>query len=87
MKKSKSRILGFIDVFVKVCLSEGENINKAPYGKTGDEMQPIIREATIYDVVNDNHWITQRISFPRNDMLNGREITLEAYVRRLHSAG
>ncbi|KAJ5179815.1 PQ loop repeat protein [Penicillium capsulatum] len=56
-------------IFAEVYLVDGVAIRKVPRGRSGDEMQPIIREATIYSIMDSHPHLARYISRGRMDLV------------------
>ena len=58
-----------IGIFAEVYLVNGVTIRKIPRGRSQDEMQPIIREATIYSIMDSHPRLARCISRGQTDLV------------------
>lgn len=58
-----------IGIFAEVYLVDGVTIRKVPRGRSEDETQPIIREATIYSMMDDHPRLARCTSRGRTDLV------------------
>ncbi|KAJ6093407.1 hypothetical protein N7486_008696 [Penicillium sp. IBT 16267x] len=59
-----------IGIFAEVYLVDGITIRKAPRDKSEDEMEPIICEATVYNIIDEHPRIAQCTSRGRTDLVD-----------------
>ncbi|PWY76075.1 kinase-like protein [Aspergillus sclerotioniger CBS 115572] len=70
IQQSNNQKLIMIGIFAEVYLVDGTIIRKAPRSGSEEDLQPIIREATIYNLLDDHPRIAQCTSRGRMDYID-----------------
>ncbi|KAL4914337.1 hypothetical protein BDW62DRAFT_204730 [Aspergillus aurantiobrunneus] len=68
-RPSNEKLL-IIGVFAEVYLIDGKSIRKLPRSQSEEEMEPIIREATIYNTIGTHPRIAECLSGGRTDYID-----------------
>jgi hypothetical protein len=70
IEQTSNQKLLAISIFAEVYLVDGKTIRKAPRSQSEDDMESIIREATIYNMMDDHPRIAQCTSRGRTDFVD-----------------
>ncbi|KAJ5456712.1 hypothetical protein N7530_011986 [Penicillium desertorum] len=68
IEQASNQKLLTISIFAEVYLVDGKTIRKAPRSHSEDDMESVIREATIYNMMDDHPRIAQCTSQGRTDL-------------------